>query len=248
MDRIKNVAVACISVALLTASFPVAAKEEKKPASPAKKPVPAASPTASPSPSPSPKATPVVVAAAPKAASASSRSSFAVEAGVVGYVRWAAKRYDPVAPGVSVTVLRPIGAGSLSAGPAIGWRHHTGGRTLGEYGGRVLPPYHADVEAVPIEGVARWTGRSGSLRILLQAGGGLEYARSSFVKADETPRRWRENDWAITTSAGAGAQRHLLGGELTVRVGARFARHAFTAHDFELLHGVESTLGWQRSF
>ena len=215
--------------------------------------VAAASPSTSPSPvpatSPLPAATPVA-----SSASASGRStprSLAVEAGAVGYVRWSAKRFDPVAPGISVSVLRPMGPmgpGELAVGAAVGWRHHTGGRTFEEYRGRVLPPYIADVDAFPIEAVGRVTRPIGSVEALLQAGLGLEYARSSFTKADDVPRRWRENDWAPTASLAAGAERSLGGGKLGVRVGARLARHAFAAHDFEVLHGVESTIAWRRSF
>lgn len=200
---------------------------------------PAASPSA-PAPVVSPPPTP-----------RSDPERLAVEAGAVGYVRWAAKRFDPVAPGISVSVLRPIGArgpGDLAVGASTGWRHHTGGRTFEEYRGRVLAPYVADVDAVPIEIIARGTRPMGGTAVLVQAGLGLEYARSSFAKTDDLPRRWRENDWAPTASLAAGAERSLGGGMLGVRVGGRLARHAFTAHDFEILHGVESTLSWRRSF
>ena len=88
----------------------------------------------------------------------------------------------------------------------------------------------------------------GSLDAFVQFGLGLEYARSSFAKADDVPPRWRENDWAPTVSLGTGANRPLLGGRLGVRVGARFARHAFAAHDFELLHGVETSVVWGKNF
>lgn len=232
------------------------AKKKKEPASP-----PVARATASPSASPAPAsavkpvpaktAAPAATPVASSASGRSSRKSFAVEAGAVGYVRWSAKRFDPVAPGISVSVLRPMGPmgpGELAVGAAVGWRHHTGGRTFEEYQGRVLPPYIADVDAFPIEAVGRVTRPFGGVEALLQAGLGLEHARSSFAKTSDLPRRWRENDWAPTASLAAGAERSLAGGKLGVRVGARLARHAFTAHDFEVLHGVESTIAWRRSF
>lgn len=171
-----------------------------------------------------------------------------LEAAAGGYVRWSARRFDPVAFGVGLTALRPVAVDGVSAGAAIGWRHHTGGRTFEEYQGRVLAPYIADIDAVPIEAVARYTRPLGGMTGFAQAGAGLEYARSSYARSDRYPRRVRENDWAPTFSSAAGAQMPLFGGTLGARVGVRFARHAFAAHDFELLHGAETMASWQRSF
>ena len=86
-----------------------------------------------------------------------------------------------------------------------------------------------------------WTGRA-------QGGLGLELARSSYENAGDVPRRSRENDWAPTASLGLSAARPLAGGQLAAGIGTRFARHAFAAHSFEVLHGVELSVAYGRSF
>lgn len=236
---------------LRTAPAAVAIASATVTPSPAAPPVAAASPAASPvaaaSPSASPAATATPLAAVtPRPAS----GAWAAEAALIGYVRWAEKPLDPVAPGIAVTVLRPIGltAGpaAMSAGAAVGWRHHTGGRTLAEYRGRILAPYVADIEAVPIEAVVRGAAPIGGIGAFAQAGAGMEYARSSYAKADGLRRR--ENDWALTESLAAGVERPLFGGRAGARVGARFSRHSFAVHEMDLLHGVETALQWSRSF
>lgn len=223
---------------------PKAAASPKAAATPKAATSPKASVTTKPAASPAAAAS----AAANPTAAASRRPRLAVEVGPVGYVRWSARRFDPVAPGLAVTVLRDAGPRGFSFGVGVGWRHHTGGRTFEEYRGRVLPPYVADVEAVPLEGIARYSRPVGRLTSFLQVGGGMEYARSSFARADRLPRRTVENDWAPTFSSALGVELPLAGGQLGTHAGVRFARHAFAAHDFELLHGVEGALTWRKSF
>lgn len=202
-----------------------------------------------------PAATPAAAAPAAPAASAGpvaarsgSRDRLAVEGAVLAFARFSEKRYDLATLGISITALKPIND-AVSVGGAIGWRHLSGARTFDDYQGRVLPPYVLDIDVVPIEMVGRYTRPlSGKLSMRGQAGLGLEYAKSSYENASDVPRRTTENDWAPTYSLGLGADRRMAGGTLGATVGIRFARHAFAAHSFDLLHGAEIGLGYTRGF
>lgn len=190
---------------------------------------------------------PAGAAAAPARDSARRAGGFAWEAGLLAYTRFSAKRYEPAAPGFFAVAWRPMGE-AFSIGGGVGLRHMSGERTEADYEDRVLPPYVLTVDVVPIEARARWSRAFSGNALRLDVGAGFELARSSYENAADVPRRTVENDWAPTVSAGAGLGRAMGGGSVGIGAGVRFARHAFAAHDFDLLHGVEVTAGYARGF
>jgi len=193
---------------------------------------------------PTPAATP---AAKPAAATPPLERVRRIEAGALVYTRFSALRYSPLAPGIALSAWMPV-APSIEVGASTGWRHMAGARSAGDYSGRVLPEYVVDIDAFPIEAVARYSLPRAAWLLFSQVGAGAELARSDFSRADLVPTGHIENDWAATFSGRVGARRPLGAGMLGISLGARSSRHAFRDHAFDVLHGTETQISWDRSF
>ena len=219
---------------------PSAAKAKSTPAPAAAKatPTPAVA-KATPAPTPA-------VAVGPPAAARVEKGR-TVEIAALVYTRFSALRYSPIAPGFALSLWKPV-APAIEVGASTGWRHMSGRRSAGDYNGRVLPEYVVDIDAIPLEAVARLSRPQGRWSLFAQGGAGAEFARSDFASADRVPRRRIQNNWAATFSARVGASKPLGQGRLGISLGARSSRHAFRDHDFDVLHGVETELGWSRPF
>lgn len=245
--RAKDPRIASASVAWTLPTASVAAAKTPSSPPPAAKAAPAVTPPTATVAVPSPASTPASSNARPATASAGGDGRW-IEVGALFYTRVSALRYQPAAPGISVTGLEALPGRPVAVGASIGWRHMAGKRAQSDYAGRVLPSYVVDVDAVPMEGIARGLRPAGAWTGWVEGGIGAEFAKSSYARADLVPTHRIENDWAFTGSLRAGASRPLGGGTLGISIGARAARHAFRDHNFEVLHGVETQVAWGKRF